>query len=189
MNEIVIISESRFIKAKIGLWFAFSTLIMIGLYLFPLLDFASKSRLFWYIAGLSFISCLCMFLWRVSVGETGHLTCFGFDTKIRCGSGIYLMPALLPFLRGIDLVFGFAVEVPSQQHEGNTTNIRHFSDQRTASYRVNTHTNFLLMLLGQLFSNLILFLLDLRSADGKVKYYKIGGIGYAVAWGMAFATQ
>lgn len=99
------------------------------------------------------------------------------------------MPALVPFLRGIDIVFGFAVEVPSQHHEGNTSNVKILFDQRRPIHNVNTQTGLFGSILSQLASGTIFFLFDLRSADGKVKYYKIGGIGYVVAWVMALATH
>lgn len=181
--------EPRYMTLKGGLWFACVAIIIIAIYLTPLLSYAEKSRFFWQIALLSLISCLLMFLWRVSVGETGHVTCLGFDTKIRCESGVYLMPALVPFLRGIDLIIGFAVEVPSQQHEGNTSNIKVLFDQRRPVHHIKTETNLIGSIFSQIANSFIFFLFDLTTADGKVKYYKIGGIGYGIAWVVARATH
>ena len=130
-----------------------------------------------------------MFLWKVDVSETGHVMCFSFDTKVRCGPGISLMPALVPFLREIALILGFSVEVPSPQHEGNTSNIKILFDQRRPLHHVNTQTGLFGSIMSQLMSSFIFFIFDLRSADGKVKYYKIGGIGYVIAWCMALATH
>jgi hypothetical protein len=172
-----------------GLWFAFSSIVIIAFYVTPLLGLALSKQYFWQIFLLSCVSCLLMFLWRVSVGEIGHVTCLGFDTKIRCRSGVYLMPALFPFLRGIDIIFGFGVEVPSDHHEGNTSNIRLLFDQRRPIHHVNTQAGFFGSLLSQTLSGVIFFLLDLRSSDGKVKYYKIGGIGYVTSWIITFASE
>ncbi len=182
--------QSRYMTPKEGLWFAFSTVILFGaLYLVPILHYAQNSRLLVHITSISFVSCLFMFFWRVRAGEIAWITILGFDTGLRCGSGGYLMPALLPFLRAWDIILGFGAEVPTVHHEGNTTSIRHLSDQRMARYQVNMQASLLAGKSSQILGNIFYFLIDLRDADGRVKYYKLGGYGYVTAWMIAVSTH
>jgi hypothetical protein len=175
--------EARYANGREMWFFALFALIPIAIYFGPL-GFAlwSKKSNTWWLLAFALFCCWMMFNWRVKSGEIGHVMCFGFDTGLRTGPGNYLMPSLAPFLRGMDLVLGWSVEPPSDQHEGNTHNIRHFYDQRAPSYRINTETGMLGALLGQLISNFFLWLFDSRAPDGKFKYYKYGGLGYVVCW-------
>jgi hypothetical protein len=176
------VKEIRYITRKEGLWFAFATLIIIfAIYLVPVIYYARGSKLFYQIIAFSFFSCVLMFFWRVRVGEIAWVTIVGFDTGLRCSSGGYLMPSLLPFLRSWDIILGCGAEVPTTQNEGNTVNIRQFADQRMKTYHVTMQTGLLAGTISQILANILFFMTDLRDADGRVKYYKLGGIGYVVS--------
>ena len=156
--------------------------IPILLYFVPQLIFIHNGKAFWiaYVSG--YLGALLMFNWKVSVGEEGSILIFGFDTGWRVGPGNYPSPAIFPFLRGFHVVVGVSVEVPSKHHEGNTTNIKHWFDQRFPSVRINVQSGRFAALLGALFTNILIFLWDVFEPNGKLKYGKVGAYVYFGTW-------
>lgn len=132
--------------------------------------------------GGAFLSTLLMFMWVVRLGEVGRLILFETDTGRDFSSGIYFLPNLFPFVRGIDLVLGYGLVITERLYTNNTQrNINHYVDQRLPTYRVDVKTDSLFRANLDRKTNLFFkWLFTTRGRDGHVEYYRVGRIGFLV---------
>jgi hypothetical protein len=179
----------RYLTLKeIGKW-ALLAHIPVAVYVFPLIFQIYSGAASWLACIVGYLGALLMFNWKVDVGEEGCVLLFGHDTGLRTGPGNFPMPSIFPFLRGGKLILGYSVEVPSQQHHGNTVAIHHFQDQHVPSVRVNVESGQLAALVGLATSNLVLWLWDIFEPNGKLKFGKVGGYLYFGSWAYALAAH
>lgn len=126
----------------------------------------------------------------VDAGEVGILLgVFGADTGVRCLSGLYFNPSILATLRGLKILLGYAIAVPTNNHEGNTSNVQINYDQGRTSYKMNHDTtSLIIMKADQVVSSFASWASNITDAGGKIKYYKIGMLGYYGCFILAFIT-
>ena len=173
---------TRYATTKELLLLVFLGFLTAVIYTVPLGIHVWGSQKFWWFVLFSFCFSLVMTCSKVNVGEIGHILILSFDTKLRCGPGIYPTPTMLPFLRGIGIPIGVTVEVPSEQHEGNIKQIRIFQNQLLPVYTINTQAGLFSSLFSRCLSTAWVWVSDIYEPNGKIKYYKIGGLGYGGTW-------
>ncbi len=173
------------------LFFLGSAAVAGFVYFLPLWQYSNGAGP--YTMAIAIASMMFLFMSRVKLNEQGHVVFLGFPINIVCGPGTYWMPNALPFLQSIAIPLGFGIEherVSSFGEVGGNPNITHNHDVRLNSYRVTHETNSLFALnADRLLGLLGAFLFSFHDREGRFKYYKLGGILYAVAWVLAFANH
>ncbi len=130
-----------------------------------------------YLMTGAVISTLMMFLWKVGSHEEAHLAFFETKTGRTYGSGLYLLPNILPFLREYELNLGWSLEIPERSREGRRErqeNRFHYDDREVRrEVRLNTGS-FLAMNADKLLGGIFRWLFTFRDENGYFEYFRVG---------------